>query len=58
MCAIKILKFKNVFHFQCGHKLLKTQKFLHFPDKHCPITQNFAEQPYISFIPRVLRIIF
>ena len=39
--------FEKVFHSRHGHKLIKTQKFLHFSDKKCPFTQSFAKQPYI-----------
>ena len=49
---------KKVFHFYNDHKLIKTQNFLQFPDRKCPFTQNFAKQPNIFLVPKVLRIIF
>ena len=49
---------KIVFHSCLGYKLIKTPKFLHYFYKQCQYTQNFAKQPYILFVPKVLRIIF
>ena len=46
---------KKVFHSWYGHKLIKHH--LHFSDKQCLFTQNFTMQPYILFVPKVLRII-
>ena len=50
--------FKKVVHSWHGHKLIKLPKLLHFSDEQCLFTQNFAKQPYIFFVPQVLRIIF
>ena len=34
------------------------QENWNFYIKQCPFTRNFAKQPYICFVPKVLRIIF
>ena len=52
------MTYKKVFHPKHGQKLIRTPTFLHFSDKQCQFTQNFAKQPYIFFVPKVLRIIF
>ena len=39
-------------------KLKKTPKFLHFSDKQCPFTQNFAKQPNIFLFPKFLELFF
>ena len=38
-------------------KLIKTPKILHFSDKQCLFTQNFAKQPNI-FPPKFLELFF
>ena len=52
------MTYKKVFHPKHGQKLIRTPTFLHFSDKQRQFTQNFAQQPYIFFAPKVLRIIF
>ena len=52
------MTYKKVFHPKHGQKLIRTPTFLHFSDKQRQFTQNFAKQPYIFFVPKVLRIIF
>ena len=52
------MTFKNVFHFQYGHKLIKTQNFLYFSDKKCTFTQNFAKEPYIFLFQKFLESFF
>ena len=49
---------KKFFILDMAIKLIITPKFLHFPDKQCLFTQNFAKQPYICFVPKVLITIF
>ena len=46
------------FSFLTWSEAHKTPKFLHFSDKQCPFTQNFAKQPTIFFVLKVLRIVF
>ena len=50
--------FEKVFHSWHGQKLIKTPKFLHFSDKQCPFTQNFAKQPNIFLFPKFLELFF
>ena len=52
------MTYKKVFHPQHGQKLIRTPTFLHFSDKQYQLTENVAKQPYIFFVPIVLRIIF
>ena len=41
------MTFKKSFPFLTWPLLIKTPKILHFSDKQCPFTQNFAKQPNI-----------
>ena len=52
------IPYKKVFHPEHSHKLIKTPTFLHFSDKQCQFTQNFAKQPYIFLFPKLLELFF
>ena len=52
------MTYKKVFHPQHGQKLIRTPTFLHFSDKQCQFTQNFAKQPYIFLFPKFLELFF
>ena len=52
------MTYKKSFLFLTTPLLIKTSKILHFSDKQCYITQNFAKPPNIFLVPIILRIFF
>ena len=52
------MTFKKSFPFLTWPLLIKTPTILHFSDKQCPFTQNFAKQPYIFLLPKFLELFF
>ena len=55
---LNVLTFQMIFDFLKLTKSYKLKKIVRFSIKQGPFTQNFAKQPHIFFVPKVLRIIF
>ena len=55
---LNVLTFQMIFDFLKLTKSQKLKKIVRFSIKQDPFTQNFAKQPNIFFVPKVLRIIF